>query len=50
MGVASLAGVPESWGYVPRDLNPHVSEDRGLPIGHPSDIALTTAFVLGGPR
>lgn len=27
-----------------------VSEDQGLPIAHVSDIALTTAFVLGGNR
>jgi hypothetical protein len=27
-----------------------VPEDQGLPIGHDGDIALTTAFVLGGAR
>ncbi len=27
-----------------------VSEDQGLPIGHAREIALTTAFVLGGNR
>ena len=27
-----------------------VSEDRGLPIAHNSETALTKAFVLGGAR
>jgi hypothetical protein len=27
-----------------------VSEDRGLPIAQANDLALTTAFVLGGAR
>jgi hypothetical protein len=27
-----------------------VSEDRALPIAHPGDITLTTAFVPGGAR
>jgi hypothetical protein len=27
-----------------------VSEDQGLPIGHNSQITLTSTFVLGGAR
>jgi hypothetical protein len=37
------------WACVPRDLNPHVSEDQGLPIGHGGVIALIRSLLLVAP-
>ena len=50
-GVALLAGNHRNPGACfPRDFNPHVSEDQALPIGHDSEIALTSTFAVGGAR
>jgi hypothetical protein len=37
-------------GFSPLTWENSVSEGQGLPIAHANEIALTTAFVLGGAR